>query len=54
MSVMAAFGDPERSYYDWHVWNGDGFLVTMSEQDWRKAHRFRKIERLLPVEDTEG
>ena len=54
MSVMAAFGDPEKSYYDWHVWNGDGFLVTVSEQDWRRTHRFRKIERLLPAEDTEG
>ena len=53
MSVMAAFGDPEKSYYDWHVWNGDGYAVTVSGK-WEKTHRFSSIRKLLPEEEDKA
>lgn len=54
MSVMAGFGTPGRTYYDWHVWNGDGFEVTVRKEEWERTHRFSSIRKLLPEEDRQA
>lgn len=51
MSVLSAFGPAGRSYYDWHVINGDGYEVTVRWDTWDSTHRFSSVRRLLPEED---
>ena len=31
MAVLERYGYPRKSYYDWHVENGDGFLLSVRE-----------------------
>ena len=45
MSIMAAFGKPERSYYDWHVDNACGYQAV-----WDDASRSLTEIRPFPKE----
>ena len=31
MAALERYGFPRKSYYDWHVENGDGFLLSVRE-----------------------
>lgn len=47
MSVMQRYADPGKTFYDWHVWNGDGFVLTVSRDRWEKERRFTSARRIL-------
>lgn len=34
MNIMEAYGEPERSFYEWHVGNGKGYLVETDTDAW--------------------
>ncbi|MDD7740563.1 MAG: histidine phosphatase family protein [Fusicatenibacter sp.] len=44
MSVMEAYGMPKRAYYDWHVNNGCGYHICLSEQNWKMGRREAVVE----------
>ncbi len=57
MSVMQRFApeeDKDRGYYDWHVFNGDGFVCTINRREWERTHRFTSIRKILPEEERKG
>lgn len=37
MNIMAEYGIPARSFYDWHVKNGGGYLVEFEETEWQNG-----------------
>lgn len=44
MNIMEAYGQPERSFYDWHVKNGCGYQVKADPVLW---NRNRKVLELI-------
>lgn len=54
MSVLTRFGVPEKGYYDWHVWNGDGYECTIRREEWERTHHFSKVRKLLPEEEKKA
>lgn len=54
MSIMAEFARPRRGFYDWHVWNGDGYLITLKKEDWEREECFSSFRKLVPEEDKRG
>ncbi|MCI5648859.1 MAG: histidine phosphatase family protein [Fusicatenibacter sp.] len=44
MSIMEAYGVPKREYYDWHVDNGRGYHICLSEQNWKMGRREAVVE----------
>lgn len=47
MSVMERFASEKKGYYEWHVMNGEGFLVTVDRNVWERCRRFSGERRLL-------
>lgn len=45
MAVMSAFAHAERSYFDWYVLNGGGYVITIDEAAWASAPGFAAYER---------
>ena len=39
MNVMEEYASVRRSFYDWHVKNGGGYLVEAAEKDWLSGYR---------------
>lgn len=37
MSILEAFAEPHRDYYDWKVGNGQGYHITLLENEWKEA-----------------
>ena len=35
MTIMEAYAKPERSFYDWHVGNGGGYLIELDPLQWK-------------------
>lgn len=57
MSVMQRFAPEEdkgKGYYDWHVWNGDGYECTIRREEWERTHHFSKVRKLLPEEEKKA
>ena len=46
MSILEAFGDPKKGFYDWQVSNGEGFLLELNEELWKKEKRVEVKENL--------
>lgn len=47
MNIMEAYGDTKRTFYEWHVKNGEGFEVELDQELWKKGnHGFRVIGSL--------
>ena len=46
MSILEAFGQPKRDFYDWQIKNGEGFLLEFSWESWLENGRMRVIENL--------
>lgn len=46
MSVMSLRAPERKSYYDWHVMNGEGFLVTVCRETWERDRRFEEVRAL--------
>ncbi|MDO4306221.1 MAG: histidine phosphatase family protein [Eubacteriales bacterium] len=39
MNIMEEYGSPARSFYEWHVKNGGGYLVELDETEWQNGRR---------------
>lgn len=46
MGVMERFALPEKSYFQWHVPCGGGFLLETAGDDWDGESRLRLLEEL--------
>lgn len=46
MSILEAFADPKKGFYDWQVSNGKGFLLELNEEIWKKEKRVEVKENL--------
>lgn len=47
MNVLEAFGNPYKPFYEWHVKNGGGYVVTLDEKAWRRGVRTLQVVRAL-------
>ncbi len=48
MSIMEAFDEEEKSYYDYQVKNGNGYVVEFAEEELRSANRkFHCLSKLV-------
>lgn len=55
MAVMSEFDPEKRSFYQWQVKNGGGYIVEIEEKDWLAGRRvFRKIRSLGQEMEIEG
>ncbi|HIZ22344.1 MAG TPA: histidine phosphatase family protein [Candidatus Blautia faecigallinarum] len=43
MNIMYEYAGEDRSYYDWHVKNGGGYLVEIDTDLWLKGRRRLKL-----------
>ena len=43
MNIMEAYGEPKKSFYDWHVGNGQGYLVEVDTEAWKQGHKTLKV-----------
>lgn len=43
MNIMDAYAQEERTYYDWHVKNGGGYLIEIDQDLWLKGRREVKL-----------
>lgn len=43
MNLMEAYGKPEKSFYDWHVKNGQGYLVQVDPGLWARDQRILEL-----------
>lgn len=39
MSIMEEYAVSEKGYYEWHVGNGEGYLVQLDEKQWKAGYR---------------
>lgn len=46
MSILEAYGLPVKTFYDWQVKNGEGFLLQLEETIWQRDRKVRVIGRL--------
>lgn len=37
MNIMEEYASPARSFYEWHVKNGGGYLVELEEKQWKSG-----------------
>lgn len=44
MNIMEEYAVPYRSFYQWHVKNGGGYLVRISETDWKNGRKEVHLE----------
>ena len=47
MNVLEAYGEPARSFYEWHVGNGRGYLVETEPADWKDSVGRLKVLKTL-------
>lgn len=52
MAIMSAFAHAERSYFDWYVLNGGGYVLTIDEASWASAPGFVSYERFGELGDS--
>ena len=43
MNIMEAYGEPKKSFYDWHVGNGQGYLVEVDTEAWIQGNKTLKV-----------
>lgn len=43
MNIMEAYGEPKKSFYDWHVGNGQGYLVEVDTEAWKQGNKTLKV-----------
>ena len=46
MTLMEAWGRPERDFYSWHVGNGEGYQIRLCPESWRQKRIFAGFERM--------
>ncbi len=50
MSIMEEYAYPRRSYYQWHVDNGCGYVIELEEDLWKlnreEIHLMAKIPHI--------
>ena len=47
MNIMEAYGQPERSFYDWQVKNGHGYLVQADPVLWQRNRKILELKKEL-------
>jgi alpha-ribazole phosphatase len=48
MSLMEAYAEEKRGYYDWHVSNGEGYFVDVDLVNWQNSQKtMHNIKRYL-------
>lgn len=47
MNIMEAYGKPERSFYNWNVKNGHGYLVKADSRHWMENRKLLELVREL-------
>lgn len=47
MNIMEAYGQPKRSFYDWHVKNGHGYLVQVDTSLWMRSRKLLELKKEL-------
>ncbi|WP_418418464.1 histidine phosphatase family protein [Blautia sp.] len=47
MNIMEAYGQPERSFYDWHVKNGHGYLIQADTSLWMRNRKLLELKKEL-------
>lgn len=45
MSILEAFGQPKRDFYDWQVKNGQGFLLEFTWDAWEEGRSMPVAEK---------
>lgn len=43
MNIMETYAKPEKSFYEWHVGNGQGYLVETDAESWKKGEKTLKV-----------
>ena len=43
MNIMEAYGEPKKSFYDWHAGNGQGYLVEVDTEAWKQGNKTLKV-----------
>jgi alpha-ribazole phosphatase len=43
MSIMNAYGDPDRGYFSWQVENGSGYEIIIEKQRWKRLGARKSI-----------
>lgn len=49
MNIMEEYADIKRTFYEWHVKNGEGFAVEIDEYLWKKGKYGFRVIGTLPV-----
>ncbi|MDD6066210.1 MAG: histidine phosphatase family protein [Firmicutes bacterium] len=44
MSILERYAEPEKSFYNWQIKNGEGYHIVADEAVWQKKHRVQVIE----------
>lgn len=47
MNIMEAYGQPKRSFYDWHVKNGHGYLIQADTSLWMRNRKLLELKKEL-------
>lgn len=47
MNIMEAYGRPEKSFYDWHVKNGGGYLLQVDPLLWKNNKKILELKKEL-------
>lgn len=45
MAVLSTYGIPKKGYFDRQCKNGCGYLITISEEEWKKGKKECKVEK---------
>lgn len=49
MNIMEEYADTKRTFYEWHVKNGEGFEVEIDEYLWKKGKCGFRVISTLPA-----
>ena len=51
MSLMERLSPDQRGFYSWKVKNGEGFILSLEEEVWRKSRILSGVKHLPALED---
>lgn len=53
MSIMERFASPPGDYFQWQVENGDGYVIYLEPEEWKKSLRMKEYHRLRDTGSAE-
>lgn len=55
MAVISAFDPEERPFYHWQVSNGNGYIIEIDPEEWKRGiHHFHNIRIIHEIDTTDG